>query len=103
MRYADGCSVSPLPVQAARALGAQRVISVNTLCDPCRKPGVGLLDAGLRSSRMMIDEEERADTRSPGESRALCIGVALSWHRHSDRIVRANPRKNPLTRPAHRQ
>lgn len=53
-RYADGCLVSPLPVRAARALGAQRVIAVNTLCDPGREHAAGLLDAVLRSSRLMV-------------------------------------------------
>jgi NTE family protein len=32
--YADGCLSSPLPARAARALGAHRVIAVDTLCDP---------------------------------------------------------------------
>lgn len=53
-RYADGCLVSPLPVHAARALGAQRIIAVNTLCDPGREHGSGLLDAVLRPSRLMV-------------------------------------------------
>ncbi len=65
-RYADGCLVSPLPVHAARALGAQRVIAVNTLCDPGRERGAGLLDAVLRPSRLMMQalaahEEADAD------------------------------------------
>ena len=53
-RCADGCLVSPLPVRAARALGARRVIAVNTLCDPGSEAGSGLLDTMLRSSRLMV-------------------------------------------------
>lgn len=53
-RYADGCLVSPLPVRAARALGAQKVIAVNTLCDPGGERAAGLLDAALRASRLMM-------------------------------------------------
>lgn len=52
--FADGCLVSPLPVRAARALGAQRIIAVNTLCDPGREPAAGMLDAVLRSTRLMV-------------------------------------------------
>jgi NTE family protein len=52
--YTDGCLVSPLPVRAARALGAQRVIAVNTLCNPGHSRGRGLLDLVMRSPRMMM-------------------------------------------------
>lgn len=52
--YADGCLVSPLPVGVARAMGAQRVIAVNTLVDAgCPRPG-GLLDTLLRTPRLMM-------------------------------------------------
>lgn len=51
--YADGCLVSPLPVRVARAMGAQRVIAVNTL-DPGRAGATGVLNALLRSSRLMV-------------------------------------------------
>lgn len=53
-RCADGCLVSPLPVRIARCLGAQRVIAVNTLCDPARSPRSGVLDRLLRPSRLMM-------------------------------------------------
>lgn len=53
-RYADGCLSSPLPVGVARALGAHRVIAVNTLCDPGRLPVARLLDAMLRPARLMM-------------------------------------------------
>jgi NTE family protein len=52
-RCADACLVSPLPVQVARALGAQRVIAVNTLFDPGAGRGTGLLSALLQAPRTM--------------------------------------------------
>ena len=51
---ADGCLVSPLPVRIARALGARRVIAVNTLFDPVHAPRGGVLDMLLRPSRLMM-------------------------------------------------
>ena len=51
---ADGCLTSPLPVRIARALGARRVIAVNTLFDPTRAPPGGLLDRLLHPSRLMV-------------------------------------------------
>jgi NTE family protein len=51
---ADGCLTSPLPVRIARALGARRVIAVNTLFDPTRAPPGGLLDRLLHPSRLMM-------------------------------------------------
>lgn len=49
---ADGCLTSPLPVRIARALGAPRLIAVNTLFDSSRVSGCGLFDATLRARRM---------------------------------------------------
>lgn len=78
--YADGCLVSPLPVRVARAMGAQRVIAVNTL-DPGSGRAMGVLDAMLRSSRLLVHalaahEADEADVviapelPAHGESRA---------------------------------
>lgn len=53
-RYRDGCLVSPLPVRIARALGAERVIAVNTLVDPARERAGGLLATLLYSPRLMM-------------------------------------------------
>lgn len=51
---ADGCLTSPLPVRIVRALGAQRLIAVNTLFDSSRVSGLGLFDATLRAWRVMV-------------------------------------------------
>lgn len=53
--FLDGCLVSPLPVRVARAMGAERVIAVDTLVDPGRgRSAGGLLDALLHLPRVMM-------------------------------------------------
>jgi NTE family protein len=53
-RCVDGCLVSPLPVRIARALGATRVIAVDTLCDPTPLRRPVLLDRMLAPARLMM-------------------------------------------------
>lgn len=53
-RCADGCLVSPMPVRIARALGACRVIAVDTLCDPLQLNRPSVVDALMRPSRLMM-------------------------------------------------
>lgn len=53
-RCIDGCLASPLPVRLARALGATRVIAVDTLCDPRQVHRPGLLDLLLGPARLMM-------------------------------------------------
>lgn len=53
--YLDGCLVSPLPVRVARAMGAERVIAIDTLAHPGRgRTAGGLLDALLHAPRVMM-------------------------------------------------
>lgn len=54
VRYADGCLSSPLPVGAARALGARQVIAVNALYDPGAGRAAGCLGALLQPLRQMM-------------------------------------------------
>ncbi|MEP7281443.1 MAG: patatin-like phospholipase family protein [Rubrivivax sp.] len=53
-RCVDGCLVSPLPVHSARALGATRVIAVDTLCDPRQTGGSTVLNLLLRLPRQRM-------------------------------------------------
>ena len=51
--YADAGLRSPLPVRVARELGAQTVLAVNIVCDPCDAAG-GLLARLLRPVRLLV-------------------------------------------------
>ena len=50
---ADACLVSPLPVRAARELGAQTIIAVDTVLDPHAARAGGLVDRVLHPWRVM--------------------------------------------------
>ncbi len=51
--YADGGLVSPLPVRAARALGAQRIIAVNVTFDPRESKLTSIIDRLFQTTLVM--------------------------------------------------
>ncbi len=52
--YVDGGLVSPVPVRAARRLGAERVIAVNVIYDPAESRLAGTIDRLFQTALVMV-------------------------------------------------
>lgn len=111
-RCVDGCLASPLPVRVARALGATRVIAVDTLCDPRQVHRPGLLDLLLGPARLMMralaaQEAAEADTLIRPDLGAVEVSAprhrqaAIAAGEHAaGRALRTLPPSAPLANKA---
>ncbi|HXZ49441.1 MAG TPA: patatin-like phospholipase family protein [Usitatibacter sp.] len=62
-RLADGALVEPIPVTAARELGADYVIAVNVLYRPYDEPASGLFDYGFQAMHILVNSLATQDMR----------------------------------------
>ena len=72
-RLADGALVEPVPVDAARAMGADFVIAVDVLYRPHEEPAEGIVQSGFQALNILVNN--LAAVQSRGADIALHLDV----------------------------
>lgn len=73
-RLADGALVEPVPVDAARAMGADFVIAIDVAYRPYEEPSNGIVQSGFQALNILVN------TLGAAQSRDADIAIRLDVH-----------------------
>lgn len=81
-RLADGALVAPVPVDAARAMGADFVIAVDVAYRPYEEPSRGIVQSGFQAMNILLNNLGAAQAREAD------VSIRLDVH---ETLVRCGP------------